>query len=157
MFSTAEAERVARDVYGLAAAALPLSGERDCNFRIRTAAGREFVLKIVDGAAQPETTDCQIRVLRHLAEIAPSLPVPKVFATQSGTDLGSALQGGHTYATGLMGYLPGRLLADARPASALLLNVGETLARVDQALQGFFHPALGPHIAWDVRRLPELM
>jgi Ser/Thr protein kinase RdoA (MazF antagonist) len=96
VFSTAEAERIARDVYGLAVAVKPLSGERDCNFQLRTADGREFVLKIVDGAAQPEATDCQIRVLRHLAEIDPSLPVPKVFATQAGTDLGSALQGGHT-------------------------------------------------------------
>jgi 4-aminobutyrate aminotransferase-like enzyme/Ser/Thr protein kinase RdoA (MazF antagonist) len=157
VFSTAEAEKIAREVYGLAVGALPLSGERDCNFKLRTADGREFVLKIVDGAASPEATDCQIRVLRHLAEIDPSLPVPKLFATQAGTDLGSALQGTHTFATCLMGYLPGRLLADERPASSLLLNVGETLARVDQALQGFFHPALGPHIAWDVRRLPELM
>ena len=157
VFSTAEAERIARDVYGLAVSVKPLSGERDCNFQMRTADGREFVLKIVDGAAQPEATACQIQVLRHLAETDPSLPVPKVFATQAGTDLGSVLQSGHTYATCLMGYLPGRLLAEARPAPPLLLNVGATLARVDQALQGFFHPALAQHIAWDVRRLPELM
>jgi len=157
VFSTAEAERIARDIYGLAVAVEPLSGERDCNFRIRTADGDAYVLKIVDGAAQPEATDCQIRVLRHLAEIDPSLPVPKVFATQAGADLGNVEQSGHTYAACLMGYLPGRLLAEARPAAPLLLNVGLTLARLDQALQGFFHPAMAQHIAWDVRRLPELM
>ena len=43
VFSTAEAERIARDVYGLAVSVQPLSGERDCNFQIRTADGREFV------------------------------------------------------------------------------------------------------------------
>jgi 4-aminobutyrate aminotransferase-like enzyme len=28
---------------------------------------------------------------------------------------------------------------------------------LDRALQGFFHPALAQHLAWDVRRLPELV
>jgi 4-aminobutyrate aminotransferase-like enzyme/Ser/Thr protein kinase RdoA (MazF antagonist) len=157
VFSTAEAERVARDVYGLAVDVEPLSGERDCNFKIRTADGREFILKIVDGAADPQATDCQIHVLRHLAEIDPTLPVPKLFATQVGTDVGSTEQTGQSFATCLLSYQPGRLLVDSRPSPPLFLNMGETLARMDQGLQGFFHPALAQRIAWDVRRLPELM
>jgi 4-aminobutyrate aminotransferase-like enzyme/Ser/Thr protein kinase RdoA (MazF antagonist) len=157
VFGVAEAERIARDVYGLAVSLSPLSGERDCNFHIRTADARNYVLKIVDGAADPQTTECQIRVLRHLAEQDPSLPVPRIFATQQGADLGQAEQDGRTYATCLMGYLPGRLLADTAPATSLLRNIGDTLARVDRALHGFFHPALAQRIAWDVRRLPELM
>jgi 4-aminobutyrate aminotransferase-like enzyme/aminoglycoside phosphotransferase (APT) family kinase protein len=157
VFGIAEAERIARDVYGLAVSLSPLSGERDCNFHIRTADARSFVLKIVDGAADPQTTDCQVRVLRHLAEQDPSLPVPRIFATQQGADLGQAEQDGRTYATCLMGYIPGRLLADIKPEPALLRNLGDTLARVDRALHGFFHPALAQRIAWDVRRLPELM
>jgi 4-aminobutyrate aminotransferase-like enzyme len=157
VFGVAEAERIARDVYGLAVAVWPLSGERDCNFHVRTADARDYVLKIVDGAADPQTTDCQVGVLRHLAEQDPSLPVPRVFATQQGDDLGQAEQDGISYATCLMGYIPGQLLAEQRPRRSLLTNVGDTLARVDRALQGFFHPALAQHIAWDVRRLPELI
>jgi 4-aminobutyrate aminotransferase-like enzyme/Ser/Thr protein kinase RdoA (MazF antagonist) len=114
-------------------------------------------LKIVDGAADPQTTDCQVCVLRHLAEQDPSLPVPRIFATQQGADLGLAEQDGVSYATCLMGYLPGQLLADIKPTPSLLRNIGDTLARVDRALRGFFHPALAQRIAWDVRRLPELM
>jgi 4-aminobutyrate aminotransferase-like enzyme/Ser/Thr protein kinase RdoA (MazF antagonist) len=157
VFGVAEAERIARDVYGLAVSVSPLSGERDCNFHIRTADARNYILKIVDGAADPQATDCQLRVLRHLAEQDPSLPVPRIFATQQGDDLGQAEQDGRSYATCLMGYLPGRLLADTKPAPPLLRNIGDTLARVDRALHGFFHPALAQRIAWDVRRLPELM
>jgi 4-aminobutyrate aminotransferase-like enzyme/aminoglycoside phosphotransferase (APT) family kinase protein len=157
VFGIAEAERIARDVYGLAVSLRPLSGERDCNFHIRTADAREYVLKIVDGAADPQTTDCQICVLRHLAEQDPSLPVPRIFATQQGADLGRVEQNGHSYATCLMGYLPGQLLVEIKPTPSLLRNVGNTLARVDRALHGFFHPALAQRIAWDVRRLPELM
>jgi 4-aminobutyrate aminotransferase-like enzyme/Ser/Thr protein kinase RdoA (MazF antagonist) len=157
VFGIAEAERVAREVYGLAVSLTPLSGERDCNFHLRTADAREYVLKIVDGAADPASTDCQVRVLRHLAEQDPTLPVPRLFATLEGADLGGAVQDGRRYATCLMGYIGGRLLADAELAPPLLRNMGETLARVDRALRGFFHPALGRRIAWDVRRLPELM
>jgi 4-aminobutyrate aminotransferase-like enzyme len=157
VFGIAEAERIARDVYGLAVALRPLSGERDCNFHARTADAREYVLKIVDGAADPQTTDCQVRVLRHLADQDPTLPAPRLFATQTGADVGSVERDGVAYATCLMGFLPGRLLAEIAPGPPLLMSIGATLARVDRALQGFFHPALAQRIAWDVRRLPELM
>ncbi len=52
-----------------------------------------------------------------------------------------------------MSFLPGRLLAESSLNGALLQNVGATLARVDRALQGFFHPSLTRRLAWDVRRL----
>jgi len=157
VFGIAEAERIARDVYGLAVSLRPLSGERDCNFHVRTADARDYVLKIVDGAADPQTTDCQVRVLRHLAEADPTLPVPRIFATQTGADLGSVERDGITYATCLMGYIPGQLLAQIAPETPLLMNVGSILARLGRALHGFFHPALAQRIAWDVRRLPELI
>jgi 4-aminobutyrate aminotransferase-like enzyme/Ser/Thr protein kinase RdoA (MazF antagonist) len=157
VFGIAEAERIARDVYGLAVSPRPLSGERDCNFHVRTADAREYVLKIVDGAADPRATDCQVQVLRHLAEQDPPLPVPRILATQTGADLGSIERDGSIYATCLMGYIPGLLLAQIALEPPLLVNIGSTLARVDRALQGFFHPALAQRIAWDVRRLPELI
>lgn len=157
VFSIAEAERIARDVYGLALSMTPLSGERDCNFHGRAADGPEYVLKIVDGAAEPQATDCQVRVLRHLAEQDASLRVPKLIATQQGDDLGSVPQDGRRYASCLTAYLPGQLLAGMRPPESVLRSLGTTLARLDRALRGFFHPALSQRIAWDVRRLPELI
>src|SRR5690349_6663647 len=42
-----EAERLARDVYGIDAAAAPLPSERDQNFVLRSGAGR-FVLKVAN-------------------------------------------------------------------------------------------------------------
>jgi len=153
----AEAERIAREVYGVAAAIHPLSGERDCNFHLRGADQREFVLKIIDLAAGADATDCQIRVLRHLAEQDAALPIPRVLATLAGGDVGSVHAAGGTYAVCLMGYLPGQLLAQRPPAAPLLHDLGLTLARLDHALRGFFHPALAQRLAWDVRRLPELL
>jgi 4-aminobutyrate aminotransferase-like enzyme len=156
-FTIAEAVGIARDLYGLAVSARPLSGERDCNFHLSTADQREYVLKIVDPAAGGEASDCQIQVLRHLAETDPALPVPRIFATLQGEDCGRFASAGGGHATCLLGYLKGRLLSQSALTAPLLHTLGATLARLDRALQGFFHPALAQHLAWDVRRLPELV
>ncbi len=167
MFSTGEAERVARDVYGLSLVLEPLPGERDANFKSAAngqRAGQRYVLKVLGSSS--DATDCQVRVLRHLAEQDPTLCVPRIHATLQGEDLGSVTQHGTSYSTCLMGYLDGqpfgesRLLGDLTPARprgpTLVRSVGSQLARLDRALRGFFHPALAQRIAWDVRRLPEL-
>jgi 4-aminobutyrate aminotransferase-like enzyme/Ser/Thr protein kinase RdoA (MazF antagonist) len=162
----AEAERIARDLYGLAVSISALPGERDCNFRLRTAeapgvvtpgvAPREFVLKIQALASDADSTDCLVRVLDHLAEQDPTLPVPRLFPTLQGDAIGRIARDGVDYATCLVSFLPGRLLQGSAPGAALLQDVGSTLARVDRALQGFFHSSLNRCLAWDVRRLPEL-
>ena len=156
-FGIAEGERIARDIYGLAVSVSALSGERDCNFRLRTADAREFVLKILDLAAGAESTGCLVGVLKHLAEQDPGLPVPRLYPTQMGDEIGRLHRDGVDYATCLVSFLPGRLLAGTLPSAALLKNLGSTLARVDRALQGFLHPALAQRLAWDIRRLPELV
>lgn len=158
VFSAAQVERAARDSYGLMAAVRPLPGERDANFHLSTADRREYVLKVIDPDAGPETVDCQLKVLRHLAEQDPQLPIPRIGPTILGEDTGVVVGlDGSKYTLCLISFLPGQLLAGSAPQGRLLENVGATLARLDRALQGFFHPALGQRIAWDVRRLPELL
>jgi len=157
VFTEAQVERIARDTYGLAVSVHSLSGERDRNFHLRTADRRDFVLKILDFNSSPEATDCQLRVLEHLADQDRALPVPRVYPTTLGGEIGTVAGREGSYATCLMGYLPGELLAGCPPDAPLLENLGGTLARLDIALQGFFHPGLGQRLAWDVRRLPDLI
>jgi 4-aminobutyrate aminotransferase-like enzyme/Ser/Thr protein kinase RdoA (MazF antagonist) len=156
-FGVAEGERIARDIYGLAVSASPLPGERDCNFRVRTADGRAFVLKILEFAGDSDSIDCLVRVLGHIAEQDATLPVPRLFPTEHGAEIGRLTRDGVEYATCLFSFLAGDLLADATPDADLLKHVGGELARLDFALQGFFHPTLNRRLAWDVRRLPELV
>ena len=66
-FSDEEAVAIAREYYGLEVAAKSLVSERDQNFRLRTAAGVQYVLKIANAAEAPEVTDFQIRALLHIA------------------------------------------------------------------------------------------
>jgi 4-aminobutyrate aminotransferase-like enzyme/Ser/Thr protein kinase RdoA (MazF antagonist) len=155
-FGAAEGERIARDLYGLAISSDGLPGERDCNFRLRTADGREYVLKLIDLGAEAESVDCLAKVLDHLSEQDPGLPVPRLYPTLEGEAVGRFSRDGADYAACLVSYLPGRLLADTSPNSKLIFDMGAVLARIDRALRGFFHPSLRRRLAWDVRRLPEL-
>jgi 4-aminobutyrate aminotransferase-like enzyme/Ser/Thr protein kinase RdoA (MazF antagonist) len=155
--SMAEAERIALEIYGLAVSASMLSGERDSNFRLRTAEGRDFVLKIFDAVSDAATIDCQVSVLRHVAEQDPALPVPRLFPTLAGADTGLAMRDGAHSSSALLTFMPGQPFAASLVNDALLNDLGATLARMDRSLRGFFHPALAQLLAWDVRRLPELL
>jgi len=151
-----EVQECARELYGLEGSVSALGGERDRNFRLHSDRGDDWVLKVVDAAAEPLTVDCQVRVLRHLAELAPELPVPNLRATRLGAPVGLLTHAGESHATLLIEHLPGRLLGEIGADVARLAALGSSLSMLDRALQGFFHPALAQSLVWDVRGLPGL-
>lgn len=151
-----EALEAARKIYGIDGLITDLAGERDRNFSIRATDGTGFVLKFLDDAADPPTVDCQIGLLRHVAEQDANLPVPRVRSTLSGASSGNWSHEGSAQATLLVDLLPGICLSSIRPDPPMLGELGKTIGRLDRALQGFFHPALGQSLVWDMRRLPEL-
>jgi len=152
----ADAQRLAREAYGIEGRASALPGERDRNFRLAAGDGREYVLKVVDPAADAPTLECQTAVLRHLAEQAPELAVPRIVAARDGGAFGQGRVAGVGYQLRLVTWLPGRLAASRAAPARTLDAVGRCLARLDDALAGFFHPALGQRIVWDVRQAPCL-
>ncbi len=154
--SLPEVAHCAREVYGLEGRVSALGGERDRNFRVQSEHDEDWVLKVVDAAADPLTVDCQVRVLRHLAEQAPGLPIPRLRATQLGAPIGLLTHDGDSHATLLVEHLPGQLLAAVGADRERLAALGSSLGLLDRALQGFFHPALAQSLVWDVRRLVDL-
>jgi 4-aminobutyrate aminotransferase-like enzyme/Ser/Thr protein kinase RdoA (MazF antagonist) len=162
-----DAEAVALTLYGLTARATALDGERDRNFRLETSDGGRFVLKFIDHEADDSIVAGQSAALTHIAEQNPQLGVPRVIRTRTAAELGVVELGvrgnrhdPQTCRVRLVTYLPGRLIQDrslARPNLKLLSSVGSQIARLDDALAGFFHPALAQPIAWDVRRAQSLL
>src|SRR5260370_16077380 len=59
----AEAVRLARELYGIAATARALPGEYDDNFHLTSAAGREVVLKVMHPARERSFIELQSRGL----------------------------------------------------------------------------------------------
>src|SRR6187200_1216534 len=83
-FSPSDAERIARERFGLDGRASELTSERDQNFLI-DAGGRRVVIKIANAAEDRAMLDAQQRALAHLATKIET--TPRVFATVDGSSL----------------------------------------------------------------------
>ncbi len=152
----ARAAEIARDLYGLTGDIRPLSAEKDANFHIALAGGAEALLKITNAAEDPAVTDMQTQVLIHLAGADPSLPVPRVHATLEGAASATVQQAGQTHIVRLLSFLPGTVLASATAQPELHSALGALLARLTVAMRGFFHPAAGHVLQWDIKQAHRL-
>src|SRR5260370_37737336 len=88
--SEAEAVRLARELYGLETVARTLPGEHDDNFRLTSADGRAFVLKVMHPPREHSFIDVHGRALTHLTQPAPQSPVPRGMPN-SGADTGPSI------------------------------------------------------------------
>ncbi len=147
---------LARDLYGIGGEIRALSAEKDANFHIRLKNGQEALLKITNAAEDPSVTDMQTRVLIHLAMVDPALPVPRVHASLSGAASERVEAAGQAHVVRLLGFLPGTVLADAAAAPGLHAELGTLLGRLTRAMRGFFHPAAGHELQWDIKQAARL-
>lgn len=154
--STADALAILRRHYGLAGTARPLPGERDHNFHIQTDGDGEFVLKISHPAEEAGFTDFQNKALDHILAVDPTLPVPSVCKSLQGEAQFTVSVGGSApRIVRLVTYLPGQLLSRSPASPAQDRNLGIFLARLGRALRGFFHPAAGSDLLWDIRKVAK--
>jgi 4-aminobutyrate aminotransferase-like enzyme/Ser/Thr protein kinase RdoA (MazF antagonist) len=152
--TSADASRIAFDLYGLNATAHPLPGEYDDNFHLRTSDSQGYVLKIMHPAREESFVDMQCRTLLHLAQRAPHLALPRVVPARTGELFSRVPIESHGHRlVWLLTYLPGTTLAEANPRSPeLLASLGALLAEMDSALLDFSHPAAQRELKWDASR-----
>jgi 4-aminobutyrate aminotransferase-like enzyme/Ser/Thr protein kinase RdoA (MazF antagonist) len=156
-FSTADAEGIARRVFGIEGTASPLDSERDQNFRIEAPEGLGYVLKISNPAEDPAVVDMQTEALRHIARADPSLPLPRPHRSGAGDYHPRVKDGeGGTYLVRLIDFMPGRMFEARELSLEALHGYGACVARVGRALRGFFHPAAHQVLLWDVRHAARL-
>jgi len=150
----AEAVRLARELYGIEATARTLPGEYDDNFHLTGADGHAFVLKVMHPAREHSFIDLQCQALRHLAQGAPQLPLPRVTPNRGGDLFTSIATGeGSARLVWLLTFVNGKVLAEVRPHSPELLgDLGRFLGEMDAALQSFTHAAAKRELKWDSSR-----
>jgi 4-aminobutyrate aminotransferase-like enzyme/Ser/Thr protein kinase RdoA (MazF antagonist) len=153
-FAAGDAERIARERWGLEARAQTLAGEIDRNFVLVTAAGERRVLKVSPGGTDRAAVECQVGALGFLADTPVARLVPQVIRDREGLDL-VPVDGpdGPGWAR-LVTYLDGTPLVNVgeRPPQ-LLEGIGRALARLDLALRGFEHPGAHRDLIWDLERI----
>ena len=152
-FTIADGERLGREFFGLSAVAAPLPSERDQNFALTSAAGEKFVLKIAKSDEDPAVLELQAAALKHAAQRAPNLALPRLVAARSGAECVAVTDArGQAYLMRLMTWVEGEVFARAQPhTETLLASLGTAMADLDLALQGFSHPAMHRELHWDVR------
>src|SRR4029079_10977282 len=111
--NAAEAERIARDLFGVAGRASPLAGERDENFRLDTAATR-YVLKLHAPDTDPAELEFQELAIAHAGTPMLAARTPRT---------------GERFAR-LLSWIDGKPWAEAGPwEPELLRELGRTVAR----------------------------
>ncbi len=152
-FTPDEVAGIARDLYGLAGSLSPLDSERDQNFRVTEPDGTSWVLKIANAAEDRQALAFQAALLRHVQAMDPGLPLPHLRATLAGEDLGAVRRSGdQEHFVRLVSWLPGQLFSRCRKTEDLHHSLGETLGRLDRALQSFGHPGAHRVFDWDIKQ-----
>jgi 4-aminobutyrate aminotransferase-like enzyme/Ser/Thr protein kinase RdoA (MazF antagonist) len=152
--TSAAAERIAADLYGISARAKALPGEYDNNFRLTSASGAGIVLKIMHPSREPALVDLQARSLQHLAARTPDLSLPRIQLARSGQTISVVeLSPGVPQLVWALGFIRGRPFAETRPKSMPLLEeLGEFIGTMTAALADFDHPAADRELKWDLTR-----
>lgn len=156
-----EAVRLAREIYGLEASVRALPGEYDHNFHLTVAGpggmgagGAGTVLKVMHPERERGVVELQCAALRHLARRAPQLALPRVVPARSGEAVTlAALSDGTRRMVWMLTYVPGKVLAEAKPHTAELLeSLGGLLGEMSAGLADFTHPAAKREWKWDLER-----
>ena len=154
-FSTdAVAEAVAGQ-FGRRGELRPLVSERDQNFRLETADGSRFLVKVVSAAELPATTDFQILALRHL-EASDEVVAPRVVPALDGATCGHIDAAGSTHRLRLLSWVEGEQLEALGIDDALATRFGDALGRLDRELAGVAFKGPNPVLLWDLQRVCEL-
>ncbi len=155
-FTSSAAEKIALRSFGIEAQAESLDSERDQNFRLRTADGTQYVLKIANAEEDPAASDFENAVLEHIRTVAPAIPVPRIVASTASENVVIHRFEDVNYLVRCLTWLDGERVDDIEPTSRLRKQLGVELANLGRALRGLFHPAARKPLLWDLQSLAEL-
>ena len=140
--------------YGIEGLLKPLSGERDRNYLLQSAAGgAQYMLKISHPGEMPVVADFQTQALLHIAAVDPGLSVQRMIPAHDGQpSFICCAPDGLQRVVRLFSYLPGEPLPNVPRTLRQRQHLAQILARVDRALGSFDHPAGALTLPWDIQR-----
>jgi 4-aminobutyrate aminotransferase-like enzyme/Ser/Thr protein kinase RdoA (MazF antagonist) len=161
-FSAGDVARIAAEQFGLDGTVTDLGSERDQTFLVQGQAA-SGVLKISNLGESAATLDLETKAILHILRIDPELPVerPRAVSEAPGAAAYRATvespDGVHFVR--LFEWLEGRSGGGAGApdlSDDAVRAYGETHARLNIALRGFFHPAAGRELLWNLAQVAKL-
>jgi 4-aminobutyrate aminotransferase-like enzyme/Ser/Thr protein kinase RdoA (MazF antagonist) len=153
-FTADEVATIAAELFGLEGTATDLGSERDQTFLIDDGAAGG-VLKISNRAEDPAVLDLECEALLHIGRVDPELPVARQRLSLSGEYRPTWDGEDGPHFVRLFERLHGRHGGPDLDDRALYAW-GRTHARLNLALRGYFHPAAGRKLLWNVECAPAL-
>ncbi|MFD6065200.1 phosphotransferase [Rhodococcus wratislaviensis] len=145
------------EFFRLAGTLTRIPTEKDDTFVLNGNQDR-LLVKISGAQEAPSVVNLQTAVLLHIAEAAPTLPIPTVLHGTDGEyeyDLAQA-DAATARVLRVMKFLPGSALSDSHPTREQISAVGRAQAAITDALTGFTHPQQDRILVWNLRYFPIL-
>ena len=161
-FSADEVAAIAADCFNVEGTAVDLGSERDQTFLIDDGRRGGGVLKISNLGEDAAVLDLETEAILHVSRVDSELPIAR--------PLPAAVDGDHdgpaayrptvegpdgTHFVRLFERLHGRVGGPELDVRAVY-DVAATHGRLNLALRGFFHPAAGRELLWDLRHAAKL-
>lgn len=158
VFNTRDAQRVAKEHYGLNVEARELSGERDRTFLLTQQDSKRFILKISNPVDTQSVRTFQSGVLRHIETKSPSLPVPRLISTVFGMDeFRTTSPDGIELFGSMNSFLAGAAASAQASTKSRRRSFGQTLASLDAAMVDYSHPSEDRVLSWDLMHCIRLI
>lgn len=143
--------------FGLSGRLERLGGERDLNFRVMLSDGSSRLFKLSHPLERPDVVDFHNQAMLRLERLDPELPVQRVLQSLSGEYVTWVEVDGQRMLARLLSFVDGMPLHRVKSTSQGFRKVlGQSLARLDVALQGFHHSAAGHPLLWDMQHAEHL-
>jgi Ser/Thr protein kinase RdoA (MazF antagonist) len=157
LLSAQEAVEIARLHFGIAAEAHRLPGEKDSNFSLSVSDGRELLLKVVNPGEDPAVTNMHTLALAYVASRDPGMPVQRIVPDLEGR-LEFQLEYGpdDVRTVRMVTFTQGALQRKTTQSPQQRRNAGAMLARLQDGLLGFKHPAEAHFSTWDMKNALHL-
>ncbi|WP_049972580.1 aminotransferase class III-fold pyridoxal phosphate-dependent enzyme [Haladaptatus cibarius] len=152
---TSRVSEIAKRNFGKSGTVSELGGERDQNFRIETDKGDGFVLKIFNRADGREILNFRTQAIQHIQSTDHDLPIMEIVPTNDGDPWTSVDENGETYFVQMYTYVSGQKVSLGDLDDDALYAYGVSIAKMGQALRGFFHPEAQYDILWDLRHASD--
>ncbi len=148
------AETILSELYHINGTAIPLPGEIDFNFRIRTDNTIEYVLKISRPDVDKKYLDFQQHILEHLDSHPNNLIIPKVIKDINKKIISTIKdENGAVRYVRLLSWISGRLWNQVNPLlDDLRYSLGEKGGLLTKSLLNFEHPQAHRYLDWDIAK-----